>query len=248
MKNVIKLLAIYLLFQLVAGFFISDPKNGTLMGTVMMLAMLPVVIYMWNMGYISKDKQTWSAVSGRYIFLSLLIYVATLVLIDFMATQLDWLPNLMESEFEGLQASIIGILCIAVVGPVFEELFFRGAITRQLLSAYSPGKAIFISALVFGVIHLNPIQVFTAFFLGLLLGWMYYKTASLVPCILLHVLNNSLSVYLSLTYPDVEKTTDLVSDFAQCSLTVAALGLFLIVYIKMRKIIIPYTWKKEEGY
>ena len=45
----------------------------------------------------------------------------------------------------------LGILAIAIIGPVLVELLFRGAITKALLQQYSPTKAILLSALLFGV-------------------------------------------------------------------------------------------------
>ena len=88
---------------------------------------------------------------------------------------------------------------------------FRGAITKALLQQYNPTKAILISALLFGVFHINPAQILPAFLIGILLAWTYYKTGSLIPCIFMHILNNSLSVYLSIKYPEAENMDDLIS-------------------------------------
>lgn len=259
MKATIKLLAIYLFCQLVVGTFGGainqlyslltaesiDPGNGTVLAIMMLLGMLPVALYLWKAGYINKEKEAWSPVSTGYIFLAILIYVAAVILIDFILSFMQWLPDLMESQFDALQSGWLGILCIAVIGPVFEELFFRGAIARSLLADYSPTKAIVLSALIFGVVHMNPIQIVSAFLIGLLLGWMYYKTASLIPCILIHVLNNSLSVYLNITYPDAESTMDLFSNSTYYAMVAGALIVFVVVWRLMNKITIPYPWKKE---
>ena len=53
--------------------------------------------------------------------------------------------------------------------------------------------AIIFSALIFGAIHLNLAQGLHAFVIGLLLGWMYYRTSSVVPGILLHWINNTVA-------------------------------------------------------
>ena len=50
--------------------------------------------------------------------------------------------------FDILQSGWLGILCISVLGPVLEELLFRGAITKELLRRYSPAKAILFSGLI----------------------------------------------------------------------------------------------------
>ncbi len=78
----------------------------------------------------------------------------------------------------------------ATVIPIFEEIFMRGIILAGLLNRYNPKKAIIISALIFGVWHLNIYQFINATLIGLILGLIYYKTNSLILCIVLHMTNN----------------------------------------------------------
>ena len=57
--------------------------------------------------------------------------------------------------------------------------------------------AIVISALFFAVIHANPWQALNAFMIGLLMGYVYYKTGSLILTMIMHFVNNGTSVILS---------------------------------------------------
>ena len=85
---------------------------------------------------------------------------------------------------------------IALIGPIAEEMLFRGAILRKLLSLLKGNLhwvAIAISALFFGAAHGNWAQGFNAFLVGLLLGWMYYRTGSIIPGIVFHWTNNTVS-------------------------------------------------------
>jgi membrane protease YdiL (CAAX protease family) len=84
----------------------------------------------------------------------------------------------------------------SIVGPVLEEYLFRGVLLRGLLRNYRPWVAIWQSALLFGVFHMNPAQSLSAMLLGLLLGWLYYRTQSLALCISLHALNNAFAFYM----------------------------------------------------
>ena len=83
------------------------------------------------------------------------------------------------------------------------------------------------------MIHLNPAQIVSASLMGFLLAWIYWRTRSLIPCILIHVLNNSLSVYLSLNYPEVETTAELLGNSVLISEAVLALALFLLSIKKL---------------
>ena len=120
------------------------------------------------------------------------------------------MPNWLEGTFSNMEGSWLGIIAIALVGPILEEMLFRGAVTTELLNNYSPKKAVIYSALIFGIFHINPAQVLNAFLLGLLLAWLFYKTHSLIPGILIHILNNSLSIYFTRTYPEADTLADIM--------------------------------------
>ena len=92
----------------------------------------------------------------------------------------------------------------------------------NLLKITNPRNSIIISALIFGIIHFNPVQVFFAFIMGLILGWLYYKTKSLWAPILIHFLNNGSAMVIMKYYPELEnlKTTDLFSSNIQYVLSI----------------------------
>lgn len=228
MKTAIKLVLLNLLMtQVVAPILVMIPCTIYLLVTtgnidraiLTQIMLLPTLltgqimmgIYLWKAGYISTQKSTWSPVSVPYLLGSALAILTCGFLLSALMGLLDWIPNIMEQSFDILQSGWGGILTIVIIGPVLEELLFRGAITKALLQQYDPPKAIFISALLFGIIHINPAQIIPAFLIGILLAWTYYKTGSLIPGIFMHILNNSLSVYISYKYPDAEHMDDLIS-------------------------------------
>ena len=91
-----------------------------------------------------------------------------------------------------------GDVALGILAPLAEEIVFRGAILRTLLGMMSKKNhwvAIMISAAIFGVVHGNMAQFVNASLMGLLLGWMFYRTKSLVPGILMHWVNNTM-VYI----------------------------------------------------
>ncbi len=97
---------------------------------------------------------------------------------------------------------ITGFIIIVLFPSVLEEIIFRGVILKGLLKNYGDKFAIFFSALLFGIVHLNIQQGITAFFIGLILGWLYWKYRSLPLVIFAHAVNNFLSL-LALHYFDM---------------------------------------------
>ena len=90
----------------------------------------------------------------------------------------------------GSQTGILAFILMVIAAPVMEELIFRGIILDGLLKNYSPLKSILISSLLFGISHLNPWQFVSALFIGIFSGWVYYKTRSLLPSIIIHAAVN----------------------------------------------------------
>ena len=88
-------------------------------------------------------------------------------------------------------------LLVAIFAPIFEEWLCRGMVLRGLLTKLKPGWAIVVSALFFALIHMNPWQALNAFIIGVVMGYVYYKSGSLWLTMLIHFVNNGTSVVLS---------------------------------------------------
>lgn len=262
MKTAIKLLLIDFVFiQIFAPFLVMIPyaiylfattgslNNEALMNMIMIPAQITgqvmMAVYLWKAGYISTKKVTWSPVSGSYLFYSSLAILCCGYILSALMAQLKFIPNIMEQTFEILQSGWGGILAIAIIGPVLEEVLFRGAITKALLQQYKPTTAILLSALLFGIFHINPVQIIPAFLIGLLLAWIYYKTASLIPCILMHVINNSLSVYASYKYPDADYIDEIITGTPYLIMACTSTVVLVVVILLMRKTTIRYPWKEQ---
>ena len=150
------------------------------------------------------------------------------------------MPEFVQELFAMLATKdIYTLLMVCIVGPVLEELLFRGIILDGFLNRYKPGKAIFWSAFLFGLFHLNPWQFIPGFIIGILLAWIYMKTRSLLPVILIHVLNNSLSYYVMYKYgEDIMSFKDLFADVSDYRiLLMAATGLFLITLFLLYRLL-----------
>lgn len=89
------------------------------------------------------------------------------------------------------------ILSLVVFAPVFEELLCRGVVLGSVRSRWGATAALFVSALFFGVLHVQPAQAVAASAIGLILGFVYLATDSLWASMILHALNNAVA-YLAL--------------------------------------------------
>jgi len=123
-----------------------------------------------------------------------------------------------------------------IVGPIVEELIFRGLILRSL-EGYGRNLAIVVSSLLFGVMHGNIPQMVFAFLTGLILGYAASRY-SIVWCIILHIFNNLVLGDL------LSRALSGLSEDAQALITLGIMGIFtvagLVVLIVRRKDILGY--------
>ncbi len=89
-----------------------------------------------------------------------------------------------------------------VIAPVLEEMLFRGVILRGFLQRYERGHAIWASAALFGLAHLNIYQFAAALLLGAASGWLYARSRSLLPSIALHAGYNTALTLLANSQSD----------------------------------------------
>lgn len=114
---------------------------------------------------------------------------------------------------------IITFFAVAVVPAVVEEFAFRG-IVLGALRKFGDGFSILISSLVFGLIHRNLAQIPFAFLMGVIMSFAVIKTGSIITSVLIHLLNNGLSLAVStaaaLVGSDMAKTVMFSLYYALC--------------------------------
>ena len=136
-----------------------------------------------------------------------------------------------------------GILRVVIIAPVVEELIFRGLIMRGFIRNYPKFLAIFYSALLFALFHLNPWQFPATFLLGLILGWIRIRTGSVLAAITGHAMHNGL-VFLTVYYlSKLHRVGILLPDY---KLNIPAVVLLFISGVIIT-FLATFTWKKKSA-
>lgn len=149
-------------------------------------------------------------------------------------------PNPVEQSIGGIQESglIISLLSVAVVPALLEEVFSRGI----LLSGYrflGKWKAAFVSALLFGLLHMNPQQLPYAFVVGFIFCFLVERTDSLYASILPHMIINGTTVFSIFTEGagtgpvELEQSVILVTLFLMALFSLPALAFLLLLFLKI---------------
>lgn len=126
------------------------------------------------------------------------------------------LNGLLMEQFQGMNEILnplteanlfIMILTIGIVAPFAEEFLFRGVIYRTLSKNISIPVTIIIQGVLFGIYHGNLIQGVYASLLGIIFGFITYRTQSLWPAIIAHMINNTIAVIIPTVMGNIFNTT-----------------------------------------
>jgi membrane protease YdiL (CAAX protease family) len=213
MKKAFSYLFIFIGLQLVGGAIIttlwsliagnSDKTAAMLITTTGVIGLLTIVIFLWTR--YAEVSPTWLRTRPWTVLSwSVIAALGALIPSAWIQEQMPELPNIAEQEFGTIMGTPWGYLVIGLLAPLSEEIVLRGAILKELLKSekLSTWTAIAISALFFALVHMNPAQMPHAFIIGLLLGWMYYRTGSILPGVAYHWANNSVAYVIYALYPD----------------------------------------------
>ena len=270
MGRICKLVVYYFLYQFLFTALIALPStwiqimnNGgdvssfapgemtyTTTGIAMILSGIAMIWHLIHFKYVKFNLKSFSEVPSKTIWLSIPLIVAGMLFIN-LCSEFLGLPDLMQDTFLGMSRNVFGIISITIMAPLVEELLFRGAIQDYMLrKGMKPLNAILIASAIFGIVHMNPIQIPFAFAIGLIFGWLYYRTGSVVPGIIGHFINNSIACLQMATLTEEEFNTKTIEwlgagpTYALFAISLAVMiGMFL--YLKKRFPAAP-DYKEEE--
>ena len=187
--------------------------------SVLMMACLFVWLFIFDRTYKNTIKR--DIVPPGQLLISIPMALAMLGLINLymigIQTLSEYFPSIkdmlneyirnvsMPNTVRGFEAAgyYIGV---GILVPVVEEILFRGIILGEFLSTMKPNIAVFLSALIFGTMHMQPIQIGYACICGVILGYVYLYSGSLVMPIAIHIIFNVLGGILPVAFADRQDT------------------------------------------
>jgi membrane protease YdiL (CAAX protease family) len=235
---------IYIIFLTFYGTFIVIPSIFSIENlfvlsiyrviiTIIFFSLLVIVfIPKFYIPKLEINKVTKSELNVNYrniIFLILfiigfkLIFDATLIPLIKTTSSFNFIVNYLR-DMAKIPAFFIGYEI--VIGPIIEEILFRGIILNGLLKMYSNKMAIITSSLIFGLIHFNIYQFCMAFLFGIFLAFLYLKTHSIILCIFAHVFHN---IYTTVTLLFLPKYFSTINNNILTIFLLSIFGLSLMV-------------------
>lgn len=156
-----------------------------------------------NTENVEKKEKKKLKISGFLLLIAILIgsaqivNIITQIILTIIKSIFSIQINNNVAELMETSDSISLILFAVILGPLFEELIFRGTLLKKL-RVFGDKTAIIYTAIAFGLFHCNIAQIPFAITAGLILAYTVVKTNNIVYSIILHMILNGLSVALTI--------------------------------------------------
>ena len=244
MWKAIKYILIFYAFQIMASvpvFFLGN-DNGKSLLIGLLLSSVLFIAYVLSRKE-TRPRQDSFTVRPWTILLPCIFVWLAFLLPEFRIIETLDLP---DTVFEDIDTesfySVQGVFAIGILGPIAEELLFRGVVLDSLLHwdriEGRPWLAIILSAVLFSLAHMNPAQLPATLSMGLFFGWLCYRTGSLLPGIVLHVFNNSLPCIAGMVSAEESRYETMADYFGSPWTEDIAIALSLIVCIECLVVVV----------
>jgi membrane protease YdiL (CAAX protease family) len=199
----------YMLVGAVNPAALYDPMSGVLCQAAGFLGVLYLMLLVHEPGQPLSQVLGFRRTNAWLLLLAVLLGVALQSPLDLIAgftEKLFPLPEDVRRDLEQLfdvstlQRKIVLFVAAGLVGPVIEEVFFRGGILRGLRRAHPAGLTLIGVSLLFAASHREAREALPAFLGGLAMGYVRMMSGSIWPAILVHVAFNSTSLALQIRY------------------------------------------------
>lgn len=167
-----------------------DARLAGIASLVSNLLMAVTCLFLFRRGIYTQSRHLGSSTPWRRSVIAILGCIIGTISLNLLS-EIIALPNVMEEQMLAMCQEPWGIAAIALGAPLGEEIVFRWGIMGHMLRRNSSvSVSIMVSAVLFGLLHVNPAQVFFAMAMGVMLGILYWKSGNIAWPILMHVLNN----------------------------------------------------------
>ena len=192
--ELVKLLSAYVFAHPALVFFLLIPGPIALLGITVFAAIRSPVPFVSRLS-LTRPSWPWWVTVAAVLAAPFVTHLWSILLSGFVDSNqvMEMFVKMSRSMTDGFGIGV-SLLCFAALPAFSEEWLFRGYVQTRLAQRWSPWLAILVSSLLFSVIHVDPAHVISVFPFGLWLGYISWRSGSIIPAMLAHAYNNSLAL------------------------------------------------------
>ena len=217
------------------------------LGTQLILLAVPLSLVIYTKRDVKKTYGFADAKAADFLGGAVLIvgtYLVNLVIAVCLTSLFPESAGNVETVFEDIMSgNVLAVFLVVALAPaVCEEMLFRGVIMHSLKAKYRLSSAIAITAALFGLYHMSLVKFIPTGLLGLVLCLVVRKTGSIYPAMLMHFINNAISVFISCYPEQIEKvlpvlykdSLSVLEALSLCVVGIVLIGIGWVIVIRKR--------------
>lgn len=209
-----------------------DMGRVTLLWTVVSQSLFLLMLMLYR----AVRHGGWRSVRFSYRGFNPTILLLGVIMLVALSIVMEPLLNLFPDPSIPIGRGAYMIVAIVVVVPIFEELICRGIILESVRRKWGAWAGCGASALIFGLMHVQPPLIINAVAMGLILGYIYLRTGSIFAPIILHSINNLLAYIFIIFGISQLSVADIVGNRSIYILIYAvAVGVMILAVIYMSR-------------
>lgn len=195
-------LTTYLLNQLDSPLY-AGTATGFVMAVVFIMSVYLIALRPKRLSWDEVGLRSFPAPYFKLILAwTFVLIVGSVAIVILMELLLGIGPDNQKSDSLQSQMTLmnflIAFISAAVISPVYEEILYRGFVYRFLRARSNVAVSLFVSSLIFMLVHIPTYNTLPVNFLsGLIFAWTYEKTGSILPAIIIHSCFNGLAIILT---------------------------------------------------
>lgn len=191
---------LFIVIELFWGGFQNKGKILLLEG----VTVIPAIIYVLVVGFPFREVFKWRKVRGDLLLVSGILGLGLSIFLDEIDRLIQMVFPMKKELLDAMEEFLVVrspgdlifvVLTVIVVASFAEEMLFRGLFQGTLERNMDATKAVAVTSVAFAVLHFNPWWFIEILILGTVLGFLAWRSGSLFPCVVVHAINNGLSVY-----------------------------------------------------
>ena len=174
----------------------QDKLKNYMSSRVLIILLITTLIFIPLLYKAFKKYKTKNNFKLKDIFIPILFGISISLIYNILVFSLNNVTHFTDNFEPSYLPIVLQLLCTGILGPIFEELIFRGIVYNKLKTFNKPMRSIILCSVIFAFFHTDIVNAIYAFGVSFILIYLYEKYKTLKAPIIMHIALNTTTILM----------------------------------------------------